>query len=83
MLPFTTRDHKLDKHKRWRVVEALRDMFWRRYTNKYVPSLNVSRKWNQERRNFQVTDLVLLKHDIQYRYLWSLARVIHANKGKY
>ena len=58
-------------------------MFWRRYTSEYVPLLNVSIKWNQERRNFQVTDLVLLKRDIQYRYLWSLARVIHANKGKY
>ena len=38
---------------------------------------------DQERRNFQVKDLVFgQKHDIHYRYLWSLVRVSDANKGK-
>ena len=81
-LPFVTKDKELNFRNRWKSVEALSNMFWKRFSREYVPLLNARKKWGREVRNFQVNDLVLLKQEGQHRSLWSVARVIDVNIGK-
>lgn len=45
---------------RWRHVQYLTDVFWRRWIQYYLPSLQQRQKWNHTTRNFAVGDVVLL-----------------------
>ena len=62
--------------RRWRQVQYLANVFWRRWIREYLPSLQVRRKWNMERRNFAVNDIVLLLDDKTPRGSWPLGRVV-------
>ena len=46
--------------KRWRQIQYLADIFWRRWTKEYLPSLQERQKWNRPRRNFVIGDIVLV-----------------------
>lgn len=53
---------KNDLHCRraWRQAQYLVNLFWRRWTREYVPTLLERKKWNVPRRNLQIGDLVLI-----------------------
>ena len=38
--------------KRWRQVQKMSDLFWRRWTKEYLPQLQKRQKWNHPSRNF-------------------------------
>ena len=61
--------------RRWRQVQYLSDVFWRRWVKEYLPTLQERQKWFRPRRNFQVGDIVLLTDEKSPRGLWPLARV--------
>ena len=63
-------DDKLNACKLWSAIKVLPNIFWRQYLREYVPSLNVH----------NLSDLVILKDDHQYRYVLSLTRVVYFNK---
>ena len=46
--------------RRWRRVQQLSDVFWKRWTREYLPELQVRAKWHREKNNLQVGDYVLL-----------------------
>jgi len=56
-------ESNMNIRKRWKVVQAIAEHFWKRFTKEYLPSLNVRRKWNRIQRNVKVNDLVLLQTD--------------------
>ena len=39
-LPSTLNDDKIVNRARWRAVEAVRNMFWKRFIQEYLPMLN-------------------------------------------
>ena len=49
--------------RRWRQVQYLSEVFWRRWIKEYLPSLQQPQKWNTKQRNFVVGDVVLLLDD--------------------
>ncbi len=61
--------------KRWRAVQYLADLFWKRWVSEYLPALQLRQKWLSVRRNVQVGDIVLLV-DNSLRSSWAMARVI-------
>jgi hypothetical protein len=69
---------KTDNHsrKRWRQVQYLADLFWKRWRREYLSSLQERQKWTNIRRNLQVNDLVLLVDEMVPRGQWSMGRVI-------
>ena len=67
--------------KSWRRVQCISDQFWKRWLKEYVPCLTQRRKWQQEQRNLQIGDLVLLVGDNVPRGLWPLARVARIFPG--
>jgi len=72
----------MNSRKRWKVVQAIAEHFWKRFTKEYLPSSNVRRKWNRIQRNFKVNDLVLLQTDNTPRAFWPLGRVVEVHISK-
>ena len=65
----------LYSRKRWRRVQHLVNIFWSRWRNEYLSSLQARQKWLHSKRDIQIRDIVLLKDDNQPRNSWSLCRV--------
>ena len=69
--------------RRWRQVQYLSNLFWRRWTREYLPSLQQRQRWNKPQRNLAVNDIVLLLDENTPRSIWPLGRVIevYSNRG--
>ena len=62
--------------RRWRQVQYLADVFWRRWVREYLPSLQERQKWNKQKRNRAVDDVVLVRDDNKPRNSWPLGRIL-------
>ncbi|XP_064641961.1 uncharacterized protein LOC135496530 [Lineus longissimus] len=67
--------------KRWRRVQWLSKQFWERWRNEYLLNLQARQKWQGERRNIEVGDVVLLKDQALSRCDWHMAIVEDVSKG--
>ena len=72
----------IDSRRKWKVVESLSNIYWKRFIKEYLPSLNVRKKWNKVQRNVKVSDIVLFYDSNTPRSFWSLARVIKVHPSK-
>ncbi|XP_071963870.1 uncharacterized protein [Antedon mediterranea] len=62
--------------RRWKQVQYLSNVFWRRWVREYLPSLQQRQKWNVQKRNFAVDDVVLVLDENTPRSSWPLGRVL-------
>ena len=62
--------------RRWRQVQYLSDVFWRRWVKEYLPSLQERQKWVRPRRNFAPGYIVLLAEENSPRCAWPLGRIL-------
>ena len=67
--------------RRWRQIQYMADLFWKRWVKEYLPTLQTRQKWNKPRRNVSVGDIVLVA-DNSPRSSWSLGRVISVKEDK-
>ena len=69
--------------RRWRQVQYMANLFWRRWLKEYLPSLQQRQKWSIPKRNFVVNDIVLVLDESRPRNNWPLGRVIevYTNAG--
>ncbi len=69
--------------RRWRQVQYMANLFWRRWLKEYLPSLQQRQKWSIPQRNFVVNDMVLVLDESRPRNNWPLGRVIvvYTNAG--
>ena len=63
---------------RWKQVQYLTNVFWKRWLSEYLSSLQERQKWLRPRRNFVVGDLVLIADQ---RVQWPLGRVVEVHPG--
>lgn len=63
-------------HRRWRQVQYMSDLFWKRWVKEYLPQLQERQKWTGARRNLVVGDLVLVMDNTAPRNTWLMGRVI-------
>ena len=61
--------------RRWRQVQYLADVFWRRWTREYLPTLQLRQKWLHPVKNLKVDDVVIVVDDGAPRNAWRLGRV--------
>lgn len=63
--------------RQWRWVQHLSNVFWHRWRTQYLPTLQDRRKWQTNRPNLQVGDLVLLKDNQAKRCQWPMGVVVN------
>ena len=61
--------------RRWRQVQYLSDVFWRRWLKEYLPRLQERQKWTRSAANFEVGDVVLVVDENSPRNSWPLGRI--------
>lgn len=62
--------------RRWRHVQYIADLFWRRWTKEYLPMMQERHKWNRKKRNFTTGDVVLIVDNQAPRNSWPMGRII-------
>lgn len=67
--------------RRWRQIQYLADVFWRRWIREYLPQLQERQKWAYPSRNFAVNDIVLVIDDRVPRSSWPLGRITSVRKN--
>lgn len=68
--------------KRWRRVQFLANEFWARWKKEYLLNLQHRQKWNKDRRNASINDIVILQDDTVPRNQWKLAKVTEVYLGQ-
>lgn len=68
--------------RRWKQVQYLVDIFWRRWIREYLPTLQERKKWSNIDRNFAVDDVVLVLDESVPRSSWPLGRIIEVYQNK-
>ena len=81
-LPFDKYSQADMYRRRWRYIQHLADVFWRRYVNQYLPELQRRQKWLRTERCAKKGDLVLMMDEVRPRHMWPLALVIATNYGR-
>ncbi|XP_069989478.1 uncharacterized protein [Penaeus vannamei] len=71
-----TDNKNLNARRRWKQVQYLADLFWKRWSKEYLPLLQERQKWNINRRDVKKGDIVLALDERLPRGTWPLARVI-------
>ena len=69
--------------KRWKQVQYLSDIFWKRWTREYLPQLQERQKWMRASRCFAEGDIVLIVDDTAPRNSWILGKIIEAVPDQY
>nr|XP_055074289.1 uncharacterized protein LOC129453915 [Misgurnus anguillicaudatus] len=64
--------------RRWRQVQYITDLFWKRWVREYLPMLQERQKWNNIYRNFAVGDVVLILDESAPRNSWPIGRITKA-----
>ena len=67
---------------RWRQVQYLTIVFWKKWLAEYLPSLQERQKWIKPRQNFAGGDLVLIADGRVHRVQWPLGRIVEVHPGK-
>ena len=70
---FSKEDHYV--RCRWRQVQYMSDLFWKRWIREYLPFLQERQKWLFPERSVQVGDVVLVVDPSAPRGSWPLGRV--------
>ena len=64
------------------LVQGIVNTFWTRWTRDVLPLLVPRKKWNVDRRNVQVDDVVMMADTNSVRGKWTIARVIEVYPGR-
>jgi len=68
--------------RRWRQMQYLADLFWKRWIKEYLPELQRRQKWLQPKRNLQKDDVVLIVDDQAPRNSWTMGVVKETHVDK-
>lgn len=61
--------------KRWKHIQYLSNLFWRRWTSEYLPGLQTRSKWSHLQAPPQVNDIVILIEPNSPRNSWPMGRI--------
>ena len=69
--------------RRWKQVQYLANIFWRRWLKEYLVQLQERQKWVHPQTNIKVDDIVLIANEAAPRNLWQMARVLETLPDKH
>ena len=62
--------------RRWKQIQYMAEIFWKRWSKEYVTQLQERQKWVLPKPNIKVGDIVLVADDMEPRNQWKMGRVI-------
>ncbi len=68
--------------RRWKQVQYLADIFWKRWIKEYLPTLQKRQKWHEVKRNLAKDDVVLVVDETLPQGNWPIARVLETKAGR-
>ena len=68
--------------RRWRQIQYLANLFWKRWIGEYLPLLQERQKWMVKTRNLQLGDIVLVVDENAPRSSWIMGKIIHTIQDK-
>ncbi|GFR10933.1 integrase catalytic domain-containing protein [Trichonephila clavata] len=68
-------------HSRWKLIQALRNKFWNRWSTEYLSHLQTRAKWTVQNPNLRVNQLVLLKDPNTKPLDWPMGRILEVFPG--
>ena len=68
--------------RRWRQVQYISDIFWKRWLKEYLPTLQERAKWMKPRSSLEIGDLVLIADENVHRGKWQLSKVVDVFRRK-
>lgn len=68
--------------RRWKQIQYLTNVFWKRWLSEYLPTLQERQKWVKPSRNFTTGDLVLVVDEKVHRGQWPLGRIVKVHTGR-
>ena len=74
--------HSVSLLKHWGLCQNLVWHFWKRWSEKYLTSLNRYNQWRRQSKNLEVGDIVMLKEDNIVPTQWPIARITEVHPGK-
>ena len=75
LAPQLTDDLTFNPRNRWRLIQNLVKVFWRRWREEFLATLNTRKKWTEAKDNLKVGDVVLVVDQNAPRGKWHLGRV--------
>ena len=67
--------------RKWNLCKAIVSQFWKRWTTEYLHTLQSKTKWQHQKPNLQVDDVVIVKPDSHFHCHWPTARIISTHPG--
>lgn len=61
--------------RRWKQVQYMSDLFWKRWIKEYLPQLQQRQKWCNPKRNFMPGDIVIIVDDSAPRNSWITGKI--------
>lgn len=74
-------EEKISCLDRWRYVQQLQQVFWKRWSSEYLQSLQCRRRWDRTAPNLKLNQLVLIKDNNLPPMKWKLGRIIELHPG--
>lgn len=68
--------------RRWKQVQYISDLFWKRWVREYLPLLQERQKWNQRKRSLVPGDVVVIMDSSAPRGSWPLGKVLEVFPDK-
>ena len=62
--------------RRWRQVQYMADLFWKRWTHEYLPLIQERQRWSKEKRSFAPGDIVVVVDSTAPRGSWLMGRIL-------
>eukprot|EP00064_Thunnus_orientalis_P025090 superscaffoldBa00011876_g25416 len=62
--------------RRWKQVQYMSDLFWKRWVKEYLPQLQEHQRWSGVKRNLIPGDIVLIVDNTAPRKSWVMGRVL-------
>ena len=68
--------------RRWRQIQYLADLFWKRWRTEYLPLLQQRQRWLSPKKNVEVGDVVLVVDSNVRRNHWPMGKVIETVRDR-
>ena len=67
---------------KWKQIQYLADLFWKRWTKLYLPELQLRSKWYEPQPSLKEGDIVLIMDENTPRNTWPMGKVLETKKGR-